>query len=72
MARKENNSEDGKLFYGKVREEDPENVEAKYFYAYYSLYEGKNGELASRFSTLCKTLTSSLQLVKQSSASKEE
>ena len=40
MARKENNSEDGKLFYGKVREEDPENVEAKYFYAYYSLYEG--------------------------------
>lgn len=72
MARAENNSEDGKLFYGKVREEDPENGEAKYFYAFYSLYEGTNGELPSRFSTLCKTVVASVKLVGKSSAPKEE
>ena len=34
QARAENNSEDAKLFYNKVREDDPENGEAKFFYAY--------------------------------------
>ncbi len=72
QAKAENNTEDAKLYYNKVREEDPENGEAKYFYAYFSMYEGKLIELNSRFSNLCKTLPSSINLIKQSSLSKEE
>ena len=48
QAKAENNTEDAKLFYNKVREEEPENGEAKYFYAYYSMYEGKNKEIHRR------------------------
>ena len=72
QARQENNSEDAKTFYNKVREEDPENGEAKFFYAFYSLYEGTNGELHKRFSNLCKIVPSSISLVAKSSMSKEE
>ena len=72
QARAEDNSEDAKLYYGKVREEDPENGEAKYFYAYFSLYEGTNGELPKRFINLCSTVTASVKLVGASSMSKEE
>ena len=72
QARAENNSEDAKLFYGKVREEDPESGEAKFFYAYYSLYEGTNGELPKRFSNLCNVLTTSIRMVKESGAEKAE
>ena len=72
QARAENNSEDAKAYYGKVREEDPENGEAKYFYAYYSLYEGTNGELPTRFINLCKVVPTAINLVKDSESSKEE
>jgi len=72
QARAENNSEDAKLFYSKVREEDPENGEAKFFYAYYSLYEGTNGELPKRFCNLCNVVTSSVKLIKESALPKEE
>lgn len=72
QAKLDNNSEDAKTYYNKVREEDPENGEAKFFYAYYSMYEGKVGELYSRFSNLCKILPSSIQLIQESSISKEE
>lgn len=72
QARADDNSEDAKLFYNKVREEDPENGEAKFFYAFYSIYEGKNGEIPTRFSNLCTVLTSSINLIKESSLSKEE
>lgn len=72
QARAEDNSEDAKLYYGKVREEDPESAEAKYFYAYYSLYEGTNREVPSRFITLCNTVLASIKLLSNSSASKEE
>ena len=72
QARAENNTEDAKLFYNKVRDEDPENGEAKYFYAYYSMYECKNIELPSKFSNLCKTLNSSIDFIMESSLSKEE
>ena len=53
-ARDENNGEDAKKFYDMVRVEDPENGEAKFFYQYYSLYEGKNIEIANRFIKLVK------------------
>lgn len=71
-AKAEENSEDAKLFYGKVREDDPENGEAKFYYAYYSLYEGTNGELPKRFSNLCTALISSIDLIKESALTKEE
>lgn len=66
QARAENNSEDAKMYYGKVREEYPEDAEAKFFYAYYAMYEGKNGEIPSRFSVICTSLFSSLKMVAQS------
>lgn len=72
QARAEDNSEDAKLFYGKLRENEPENAEAKFFYAYYSMYEGKNAELPTRFTNLCKSLISSVRLVKVASDSEEE
>ena len=72
QARAEDNSEDAKLYYSKVREEDPENGEAKFFYAYYSLYEGTNGELPKRFDNLCNVVESSINMIKKSSMSKEE
>lgn len=72
QARLENNIEDAKLFYSKAREELPDNGEAKYFYAYYSLYEGKTGEIPVRFSSLCKSVLPSVNMVRESSLSKEE
>ena len=72
QARAEKNSEDAKLFYLKVREEDPENGEAKFFYAFYSIYEGKVAELPSRFSNLCSVVSSSINFIKNSSLGKEE
>ena len=72
IAKSENNSEDAKNYYNKVREEDPQSGEAKFFYAYYALYEGTNGELYSRFSNLCKVLIPSIKLVKESDLEKDE
>ena len=71
-ARAENNSESAKMYYQKVREEDPESGEAKFFYAYYALYEGTNGQLPARFSDLCNGLQSSLALIKNSPQPREE
>ena len=71
QAKAEGNTEDAKLFYNKVREEDPENGEAKYFYAYYSLYEGKNVEIPSKFSTLAKSLSPAINLICKSSLDKQ-
>ena len=56
QAKAENNSEDAKAYYNKVREEYPENGEAKFFYAYYSLYEGKNIEVPTKFINLCNDI----------------
>ncbi len=72
QARAEDNSEDAKAYYSKVREEDPQNGEAKYFYAYYSLYEGKNIEIPSKFANLCKAVIPAIKLVKDSEMSKED
>ncbi len=71
-AREEGNSEDAKLYYGKVREEDPQSAEAKYFYSYYCLYEGTNGELPKRFSNLCTVVSGSVKLIKNSNAPMNE
>ncbi len=65
-ARAESNTEDAKRYYDMVRTDDPENGEAKFFFAFYALYEGKNGEIPKRFSNLCAGLKSSIKLVKDS------
>ena len=72
QAKADNNTEDAKTYYNKVREEDPENGEAKFFYAYYSLYEGKNIEVPTKFLNLCKVVISSIKMVRNSELSKEE
>lgn len=71
-ARNEDNGEDAKRYYDMVRTEDPENGEAKFFYQYYCLYEGKNGEIANRFANLCKVLVSSVAKVALSEDSDDE
>lgn len=71
-AREEDNGEDAKNFYNMVRTDDPENAEAKFFYQYYSLYEGKNGEIPDRFSKLLNSLDTSLKYIAQSKDSEEE
>ncbi|MBQ6431526.1 MAG: hypothetical protein IJJ99_06605 [Oscillospiraceae bacterium] len=71
-AREEENSEDAKKFYDMVRTDDPENGEAKFFYQYYSMYEGKNGELANRFVNLVKVLDPSVKFISQSNESESE
>lgn len=68
QARAEGNSEDAKTYYNKVREENPEDGEAKFFYAYYALYEGKNGELPRRFDNVCQAVFSAIKMVKNSDA----
>lgn len=55
-----------------VRTDDPENGEAKFFFAFYALYEGKNGEIPNRFSNLCAGLKSSIRLVKDSDMDESE
>ena len=71
-AREEDNTEDAKRYYDMVRTDDPENGEAKFFYAFYSLYEGTNGEIPKRFSNICSGLKSSIMLVKESDSDEAE
>ena len=68
QARADGNSEDAKTYYNKVREDAPEDGEAKFFYAYYALYEGKNGEIPQRFGNVCQAVFSAVKMVKSSSA----
>ena len=68
QARADGNSEDAKTYYNKVREDDPENGEAKFFYAYFALYEGKNGEIPQRFGNVCQAVFSAVKMVKRSTA----
>ena len=71
-ARAEGNTEDAKQFYDKVRQADPGNGEAKFFYQYYALYEGKNGEIATRFVSLTKVLKPSVSQIVASNDTEEE
>lgn len=72
QAREEDNTEDAKRFYDMVRTEDPENGEAKFFYAYYALYEGKNMEIPTRFANLCKILMPSIKRLIESENEEKE
>ena len=68
QARAEGNTEDAKTYYNKVREENPESGEAKFFYAFFALYEGKNGEIPNRFATVCQAVGLSINMIKNSDA----
>lgn len=68
QARADGNSEDAKTYYNKVREDDPENGEAKFFYAYFALYEGTNGEIPQRFGNVCQAVFSAVKMIKSSTA----
>lgn len=72
QARSEGNSEDAKTYYNKVREYNPEDGEAKFFYAYYALYEGTNGEIPQRFGNVCQVVFTAIKMVKNSDACEEE
>ena len=71
-ARKENNSEDAKKYYDMVRVDDPENGEAKFFYPYYSLYQGTNREIPQRFVNLINVLDTSIKKISEGAESNEE
>lgn len=71
-ARNEGNAEDAKKFYDMVRTEDPNNAEAKFFYLYYSVQDGKNIEIKTRFVNLCNALESTLKLIAKSDVSEAE
>ena len=43
-AKDENNSEDAKKYYDMARTEDPDNIEARFFYPYYRLWDSKKGD----------------------------
>lgn len=71
-ARQEENCDDAKKYYEMVRVDDPENGEAKFFYTYYCIYQGTNGELPQRFVNLCNVLEASIKKISESSESNEE
>ena len=64
-AREENNSEDAKRYYDMVRTEDPDNVEARYFYAYYRVWDGKKGECYGNFVDFCKVFSTVVRSVSE-------
>lgn len=72
QARNENNSDDAKTFYNNVRIEQPDNGEAKYFYAFYDLMCCQNKEIYSKFIYLTNALIPSIQLVAKSDSAASE
>lgn len=71
-ARADDNTKDAKLYYDMVRADDPENGEAAFFSQYYGLYEGTNGELATRFTNLTKVLPTSVKSIANASCDDAE
>lgn len=72
QAREENNSEDAKKFYDMVRTDDPENVEAKFFYAYYNLAETIIRDIPSKFVDYAKVPVSCVKILKESNLPENE
>lgn len=71
-AREEKNSEDAKKFYDMVRTDEPDNGEAKFFFQYYSLYEGANKEISTRFLKIVNGLEGTVKMIAESSDTAEE
>lgn len=66
QAREENNTEDAKKFYDMARTEDPENVEAKFYYAYFNLNDAIVKEVPNKFIDYCKVALASVKMLKES------
>ncbi len=71
-AREEENTEDAKKYYEMAYTDMPDNPEAKWYYAYYSLMDCVNKEIADRYSKLCNSLIPTLKLVKGMSDEQEK
>ena len=71
-AREEDNAEDAKKYYDIVRTEDPDNVEAKFFYSYYRMFSDTKGHAYNNFINFCKGIKSTLNMVMSSTDSESE
>lgn len=71
-AREEGNVEDARKFYDTVRTDDPDHVEARFFYAYYRLWDGTKGEAYNDFIKFCNATKSIVEAVADSDAETED
>lgn len=71
-AREEDNAEDARKYYDMVRTEDPDNVEAKFFYSYYRMFSDTQGHAFSNFVNFCKGIKSTVAMVIGSADSEAE
>ena len=72
QARAENNAEDARKYYDMVRTDDPGNPEAKFYYTYYRLLDGKKGEAFNQFVNLGNSLAPTVKLINEYDYSKED
>ena len=70
-AKEEDNTEDAKKYYDMVRTEDPDNVEARFFYSYYRLWDGTKGESFGKYLDFCKTVSTIVRAVQETDAPDE-
>lgn len=71
-AREDNNTEDAKKYYDMVRTEDPDNIEAKFYYSYYRMMDCKQGQAAGEFITFCNSINSTVSMLIASDYTKDE
>ncbi len=71
-AIQEDNAEDVVRFYDFVKTEDPTNFEAKFFYAYYKIFNSKKIEVPNFYCTFIKVVGPSIKLLKNSELSIED
>lgn len=71
QARKENNSEDAAKYYDMVRTDDPENGEAKFFYAFFRMMCGTKAEAFTLFMNLCSCVLPAIELIDASNETVE-
>ena len=71
-AREEDNTEDAKKFYDMVRTDDPDNAEARYFYAYYKMMEGKKIEVYGHYVDLLNVILPVVKSIAKSESDNEE
>ena len=62
-ARAEENTADAKRYYEMVKLDDPDNGEAKFFYAYYTILEGTKGEALDNFLTFGDAISSAVKSI---------
>ena len=71
-AREEGNAADAKRFYDLVRNEDINNIEARFYYSYYNMLSGTKGNALSATKQLFKVTDSILESFSQAEKTNEE